>query len=57
MALLEYKNKFSIDNPNRGSTVSEGTFFRWTNQNFYRTSYNDMKSPVSLSFLQLLGTS
>lgn len=46
MSLLEYKNKFSIENPNRGATVSEDTFFRWSNKNFYRTSYNDMRTPV-----------
>jgi hypothetical protein len=48
MSLLEFKNKFNVDNPKRGKVVDEQRFFRWTNKNFYRTSYSDMKSPVSL---------
>lgn len=48
MSLLEYKNKFDIKNPKVGKTFTEEQFFRWTNSNFYRTSYNDMRerSPV-----------
>lgn len=47
MALLEHKNKFQIENPKRGNSIAEPDFFRWSNKNFYRTSYNDMRSPVS----------
>lgn len=43
MSLLEYKNKFSIDNPKRGKNIKEHNFFKWTAKNFYRTSYNDMR--------------
>lgn len=46
MALLEYKNKFTIDNPKRANPIGEQQFFRWTNKNFYRTSYNDMRVKV-----------
>lgn len=45
MALLEHKNKFSIDNHKRGKAIPEQKFFKWSNANFYRTSYNDMRSP------------
>ena len=44
MSLLEFKNKFSIDNPKRDKSVEEQRFFRWSNKNFYRTSYHDMRS-------------
>lgn len=47
MSLIDFKNKFNIDNHKRGNTVQENRFFRWSNNNFYRTSYNDMVSPVS----------
>ena len=45
--MLEYKNKFSIQNPFRKKSLSEAQFFKWRNTNMYRTSYNDMrdKSP------------
>jgi hypothetical protein len=57
MALLEHKYKFSVDNPKRGKFVDEQKFFRWTNKNFYRTSYNDMRSPVSVKIAKFtLGT-
>lgn len=51
MSLLDFKNKFSVDNPKRGHTVAESRFFRWSNNNFYRTSYNDMRSPVSFKLI------
>lgn len=47
MALLDSKNKFNIDNHKRGVNMDEKKFFRWSNNNFYRTSYSDMRSPVS----------
>ena len=48
MSLLESKTKFEIKNPKQEQKVGENEFFRWTNGNFYRTSYNDMRerSPV-----------
>ena len=49
MSLLEYKNKFSIENPKKNTEIFENNFFRWTSGNFYRTSYNDMGSRVSNS--------
>lgn len=48
MSLLEYKNKFKIENPKANRAIEEPKFFRWTTKNFYRTSYNDMKSPVRI---------
>lgn len=57
MSLLEYRNKFAIDNPKRGKPIPEKHFFRWSNKNFYRTSYNDMRSPVCCTFILInLGT-
>lgn len=46
MALLEYRNKFKIENHKKGTQIEEPQLFRWSNKNFYRTSYNDMRSPV-----------
>ena len=46
MSMLEYRNKFNVDNPKRSTAFSEDQFFRWTAGNFYRTSYNDMRSKV-----------
>lgn len=48
MALLESKAKFLPINPKKGIAIKEPELFRWSNRNFYRTSYSDMKSPVSL---------
>lgn len=50
MALLEYKNKFTIDNPKKANPIGEQQFFRWTNKNFYRTSYNDMRVKVDILY-------
>jgi len=46
MSLLDFKNKFNIENPKKTSDIFENNFFRWTSGNFYRTSYNDMGSKV-----------
>jgi hypothetical protein len=42
MSLLESHTKFSIKNPRGTRIFEEREFFNWTNNNFYRTSYNDM---------------
>lgn len=41
---LESKTKFSFHNHRAadGSKTREDSFARWSNSNFYRTSYNDM---------------
>ena len=39
---LESKTKFNIKN-HKVSQFTEDDFFRWTNGNMYRTSYNDMR--------------
>eukprot|EP00347_Sterkiella_histriomuscorum_P018138 403346645 len=44
MNLLEFKNKYNIENPKKTSDIVENNFFGWTSGNFYRTSYNDMGS-------------
>ena len=54
MALLEHKYKFKIDNPKRGKHLNEERLFRWSNKNFYRTSYNDMRSQVILKVFHYL---
>ena len=40
--MLDYKNKFEIRNPRRPQSYCEQDFFNWSNNNMYRTSYNDM---------------
>ena len=48
---LESKTKFSFNN-HRAQTASnfkEDSFARWSNNNFYRTSYNDMSVKVCLT--------
>lgn len=47
--LLESKSKFDIHSPNRDRPFSPDQFLLWSDRNMYRTSYNDMKSPVSLN--------
>ena len=39
---LESKTKFAFNNHRSKSQYSEDTFSKWSNTNFYRTSYNDM---------------
>lgn len=58
MSLLEYKNKFTIDNPRKASPIGEQQFFRWTNKNFYRTSYHDMGTKVIniINYIFCIGT-
>lgn len=44
---LESNTKFNINNPKSGRRFTEDQFFQWSSNNFYRTSYNDMRSRVS----------
>lgn len=46
MALIEQKNKFGNHATHKKQLFSENDFFKWTSNNFYRTSYCDMKSKV-----------
>ena len=50
---LEFKNKYDIKNSQREKIFTEQDFFRWSSNNFYRTSYNDMGRKVKLSISHL----
>ena len=39
---LESNTKFSFRNHRATEEFHENTFAKWSNNNFYRTSYNDM---------------
>ena len=39
---LESNTKFSFQNHRATAQFGENTFTKWTDKNFYRTSYNDM---------------
>ena len=42
------KTKFSFGSHRKTqTTINEADFFKWTNGNMYRTSYNDMAKKVS----------
>jgi hypothetical protein len=43
----EPKNKFNNSN-RRTEPIFEPTFFAWTSNNMYRTSYDDMSKRVSI---------
>ena len=45
---LESNTKFSFNNHRASEGFGEDKFTKWTNNNFYRTSYNDMAVKVSL---------
>jgi hypothetical protein len=45
---LEFKNKFTIENPAKKSHLDGNKFMQWSSSNFYRTSTNDMTNKVSL---------
>lgn len=47
MALLDSKTKFKMANPNAAVKTLESSFFKWSQDNFYRTSTNDMSQKVS----------
>lgn len=40
--LLKSKNKFNACNPEADEPFNETQFFKWSENNFYRTSTNDM---------------
>lgn len=45
-AYLNSKTKFHMSNPKAESPYNEQQFFKWSNDNFYRTSTNDMSQKV-----------
>ena len=47
MSMIEQNTKFSFANPRKTKQFKEQEFFAWTSNNFYRTSYNDMREKVS----------
>lgn len=46
--ILESKTKFHMSNPKCNEGFNESQFFKWSENNFYRTSTNDMSSKVSV---------
>jgi hypothetical protein len=52
MALINQKNKFETKT-HKKSLFTESDFFKWTSNNFYRTSYYDMKSKVRFNLILL----
>ena len=44
--MLESKTKFHMSNHKVGQVFTEDQFFKWSNDNFYRTSTNDMSEKV-----------
>lgn len=47
-SLLETRNKFTMSNPKAGMAFTQDSFFKWSDNNFYRTSSNDMSAEVRL---------
>ena len=45
-ALLETRNKFTMSNPKANQAFTQDSFFKWSEDNFYRTSTNDMSAEV-----------
>ena len=45
---LESKNKFTMSNHKVGQVFTEDQFFKWSNDNIYRTSTNDMSAKVMI---------
>ena len=44
------RDKFTFGSHKKSSSICEPTFFKWTNNNMYRTSYNDMSKTVSIGY-------
>ena len=44
-AFLESKTKFAMSNPKAGQQYDEKQFFKWSEDNLYRTSTHDMNLP------------
>jgi hypothetical protein len=49
MAYLDSKTKFSMTNSVSVKPLDPGVFFKWSNDNMYRTSTADMSKKVTLS--------
>lgn len=49
MAQLEFKNKFTIQNNDRKASIDPNTFHRWTNNHFYKTTYNTYERGQAVS--------
>ena len=45
--MLESRSKLNITSPNKDKFFSPDRFYDWSNNNMYRTSYNDMSMKVS----------
>ena len=55
--LGQTKNKFDNTKPmqhKRSSSIQKGKFFNWSNNNMYRTSYNEMQNYVSFTSTNFL---
>jgi len=44
------KDKFTFTEHRKTSSIGDNGFFKWTSNNMYRTSYNDMAKKVSSFF-------
>ena len=49
MAHLESKTKFNVTNAKANDKYCEKQFFKWSDDNLYRTSTNDMSAKVCLN--------
>lgn len=47
MSNIETKTKFHMSNPKVGQIFTEDQFFKWSDNNLYRTSTHDMSDKVS----------
>ena len=54
MSLLESRSKWDFRSPDARRPFTADTFYNWSNNNMYRTSYNDMSSKVNYISLSLL---
>lgn len=52
--LGETKTKFQFSNFRGSKNINEPEFFKWTSNNMYRTSYNDMAKKVSYHFSNVI---
>lgn len=48
MSQIESKTKFSMSNPNVNKRFTQDQFFKWSNDNHYRTSSHDMSFKVRI---------
>lgn len=54
MAYLDSKTKFSMTNPVAVKPLDSSIFFKWSNDNMYRTSTADMSKKVTFQFSNTL---